>query len=193
MLNLISRRQYNDRRKLTAGLCEEIHRRIAGEIDGGEDHLIVDSKPIEVCMPARSIRCALRYLRAPTIGTPNRSGRCASASSPTPPNFATSPSSSETTPRTWTGCSPESSAKSARLPFCNTSIKPTTNLLAKSNMRYFNSVNRLCIHHFFSFIALALFFESSITSKACCCKNFSSSVSGTSVTPWGLEWWFSSR
>ena len=38
--NLISRRQYNDRRKLTAGLCEEIRKRIADEIDGGEGNYI---------------------------------------------------------------------------------------------------------------------------------------------------------
>ncbi len=42
-------------------------------------------------------------------------------------------------------------------------------------------------HHCRIFIALALRFESSITSKACCCKNFSSSVSATMVMPCGLE------
>lgn len=59
MPNLISRRQYNDRRKLTAGLSEEIRKRIAEEIDGGEDCFIIDSKPIEVCKPARSKRCTM--------------------------------------------------------------------------------------------------------------------------------------
>ena len=59
MPNVISRRQYNDRRKMTAGLYEEIRRKIAGEIDGGEDCPIVDSKPIEVCKSARSKRCAM--------------------------------------------------------------------------------------------------------------------------------------
>jgi hypothetical protein len=44
---------------LTAGLCEEIRRRIAGEVDGGEDRLFVDPKPIEVCKPARSKRCTM--------------------------------------------------------------------------------------------------------------------------------------
>ena len=48
-----------DRCKLTAGLCEEVRRRIAGEIDGGEDRLIVAPKPIGVCKPARSKRCAM--------------------------------------------------------------------------------------------------------------------------------------
>ena len=33
--NLISRRQFNDRRKKTAGLCEELRKRIAMEMDGG--------------------------------------------------------------------------------------------------------------------------------------------------------------
>ena len=69
--NLISRRQFNDRRKLTAGLCEEIRKRIADEIDGGEDRFIVDSKPIEVCKPARSKRCAMGrgdIDRAPSYG-----------------------------------------------------------------------------------------------------------------------------
>ena len=34
--NLISRRQFNDRRKKTSGLCEELRKRIATEMDGGE-------------------------------------------------------------------------------------------------------------------------------------------------------------
>jgi hypothetical protein len=41
--NLISRRQFNDRRKKTAGLCEEIRKRLAYRMDGGEDFFIVDS------------------------------------------------------------------------------------------------------------------------------------------------------
>lgn len=51
--NLISRRQFNDRRKKTTGLCEAIRKRIALKIDGDEDFFLVDSKPIEVCRPAR--------------------------------------------------------------------------------------------------------------------------------------------
>ena len=51
--NLISRRQFNDRRKKTAGLCEELRKRIAMEMDGGEEQFFVDSKPIEVCRVAR--------------------------------------------------------------------------------------------------------------------------------------------
>ena len=34
--NLISRRQFNDRRKKTSGLCEELRKRIAMEMDGVE-------------------------------------------------------------------------------------------------------------------------------------------------------------
>ena len=55
--DLISRRQFNDRRKKTAGLCEAIRKRIALEMDGGEDFFLVDSKPIEACRPARGKRC----------------------------------------------------------------------------------------------------------------------------------------
>ena len=46
--NLISRRQFNDRRKKTAELCEEIRKRLAHKMDGEENFFIVDSKPIEV-------------------------------------------------------------------------------------------------------------------------------------------------
>lgn len=49
MPNLISRRQYNDRRKLTSNLCDTIRKRMALEIDGTEDYFCIDSKPIEVC------------------------------------------------------------------------------------------------------------------------------------------------
>ena len=54
--NLISRRQYDDRRKSTARLCEEIRKRIVDDIDGGEPCFIIDPKPIEVCKPTRSGR-----------------------------------------------------------------------------------------------------------------------------------------
>ncbi len=47
--NLISRRQFNDRRKKTAGLCEKIRKQMAMTMDGGEDFFFVDSKPIEIC------------------------------------------------------------------------------------------------------------------------------------------------
>ena len=57
--NLISRRQYNDRRKFTANLCEQIRKLIAQAIDGDEDYFCIDSKPIPVCRFARARRCRL--------------------------------------------------------------------------------------------------------------------------------------
>ena len=56
MPNLISRRQYNDRRKFTAQLCEQMRKRMVTEIDGGEDVFIIDSKPVKVCQLARGKR-----------------------------------------------------------------------------------------------------------------------------------------
>ena len=44
--NMISRRQYNDRRKITSSLCNTIWERFAAVIDGGEDYFCIDSKPI---------------------------------------------------------------------------------------------------------------------------------------------------
>ena len=57
--NLISRRQYNDRRKITSSLCNAIRERMAAEMNGGEDYFCIDSKPIEVCRIARSKRCSM--------------------------------------------------------------------------------------------------------------------------------------
>ena len=57
--NMISRRQFNDRRKMVSGLCEEIRKRMANMIDGGEDCFCIDSKPIEVCRTARGKRCKM--------------------------------------------------------------------------------------------------------------------------------------
>ena len=54
--NLISRRQFNDRRKKTAGLCEAIRKRIALKMDGGEDFFLVDSKPVEVSQGGNAAR-----------------------------------------------------------------------------------------------------------------------------------------
>ena len=59
MPNLVSRRQYNDRRKYTAGLCEDIRKRMVVVIDGGEDYFCIDSKPIEVCRLSRGKRCKM--------------------------------------------------------------------------------------------------------------------------------------
>lgn len=47
--NLISRRQFNDSRKKTDSLCEELRKKIAMKMDGGEDHFFIDSKPIVIC------------------------------------------------------------------------------------------------------------------------------------------------
>ena len=69
--NLISRRQYNDRRKTTSALCNTIRERMTAEMDGGEDYFCIDSKPIEVCRFARSMRCHMGtedFEKAPSIG-----------------------------------------------------------------------------------------------------------------------------
>lgn len=70
--NLISRRQFNDRRKHTAGLCKQIRKRMAEIIDGGENLFFVDSKPIEVCRVARGKRCKMgrtgEFSQAPDFG-----------------------------------------------------------------------------------------------------------------------------
>ena len=69
---LISRRQFNDRRKKTAELCEEIRKRLANKMDGEENFFIVDSKPIEVCRVARGERCRMGrigdFAQAPDFG-----------------------------------------------------------------------------------------------------------------------------
>lgn len=57
--NLISRRQFNARRKLTARLAEEIRKDVARAIDGPEDVFCIDSKPVKVCRNARAKRCTM--------------------------------------------------------------------------------------------------------------------------------------
>lgn len=69
--NLISRRQYNQRRKLTAKLGEDIRKDIAMAMDGKEDVFSIDSKPVKVCQNARAGRCAMGkddWERAPQWG-----------------------------------------------------------------------------------------------------------------------------
>ena len=69
--NLISRRQYNDRRKITSSLCNAIRERMVSEMDGGENYFCIDSKPIEVCRIARSKRCSMGkkdFSKAPGVG-----------------------------------------------------------------------------------------------------------------------------
>ena len=57
--NLIGRRQFNARRKLTARLAEDIRKDVAVTIDGAEDVFCIDSKPVKVCQNARAKRCAM--------------------------------------------------------------------------------------------------------------------------------------
>lgn len=69
--HLISRRQFNDRRKQTASLCKMIREKIAAHIDGGEEFFCIDSKPIEVCRIARGKRCKMgrnNCEKAPSFG-----------------------------------------------------------------------------------------------------------------------------
>ena len=57
--NLITRRQYNQRRKKTMMLGENIRQAIAKAIDGGETVSCIDSKPVKVCQNARANRCQM--------------------------------------------------------------------------------------------------------------------------------------
>lgn len=66
--NLISRHQFNDRRKLVSSLCEQIRSRIANRIDGGEDYFCIDSKPIEVCRVARGKGRTGDFHKVPDFG-----------------------------------------------------------------------------------------------------------------------------
>ena len=71
MPNLISHRQYNDRRKITFSLCNAIREKMVSEMDGGEDYFCIDSKPIEVCRIVRSKRCSMGkkdFSKAPAVG-----------------------------------------------------------------------------------------------------------------------------
>jgi hypothetical protein len=54
--NLISRRQYNDRRKSLFQLTEQIRKCIAEDIDEFEDTYCIDSKPVELCRLVRANR-----------------------------------------------------------------------------------------------------------------------------------------
>jgi hypothetical protein len=69
--NLISRRQYNDRRKLLFDLTNKIRKRMAEDIDEFEDTYCIDSKPVEICRLARASRNRIgktNYDKAPSIG-----------------------------------------------------------------------------------------------------------------------------
>ena len=78
--NLISRRQYNDRRKYLFGLTEKIRKCMSEDtsyfvqstsIDEFEDTYCIDSKPFEVCRLSRSKRSQVGktdFEKAPSIG-----------------------------------------------------------------------------------------------------------------------------
>lgn len=57
--NLITRRQFNQRRKLTRQLGENIRKSITKSIDGGEFVFCIDSKPVKVYQNARAKRCSM--------------------------------------------------------------------------------------------------------------------------------------
>lgn len=69
--NIISRRQFNDRRKQTIVLLSKVREKMVSFIDGGEGMFCIDSKPIEVCRPARAKRSRLgktHFETAPDMG-----------------------------------------------------------------------------------------------------------------------------
>ena len=69
--NLISRRQYNDRRKFLFGLTDTIRTGMVKSIDEYENVFSVDSKPVEICRISRSRRNKVGktdYDRAPSKG-----------------------------------------------------------------------------------------------------------------------------
>jgi len=69
--NIISRRQYNDRRKSLFRLQKEIQSRMANKIDEFEDTFTVDSKPFPVCRYVRRNRCRIGkndFDKSPNVG-----------------------------------------------------------------------------------------------------------------------------
>ena len=68
MPNLISRRQYNDRRKFTRELCEKIRKRIADKMDVAEEYFCVDSKPIIGKISAFTVLLYINYINERPIG-----------------------------------------------------------------------------------------------------------------------------
>ena len=64
--NLITRRQYNQRRKLTRLLGENIRKSIAKAIDGGWFVFSIDYKPVKGCQNARAKRCAMGKMETDT-------------------------------------------------------------------------------------------------------------------------------
>ncbi|KAA6307959.1 hypothetical protein EZS27_040367, partial [termite gut metagenome] len=69
--HLISRRQYNDRRKYVFDLTESIRKRMASSLNEYENMYCVDSKPVEICRLSRSSRSKVGkedYFKAPSKG-----------------------------------------------------------------------------------------------------------------------------
>lgn len=69
--NLISRRQYNDRRKYCFDLQNKIRDNIAKAIDGNEGMFTIDSKPLQICKLSRKNRCKVGkgdFDKAPDFG-----------------------------------------------------------------------------------------------------------------------------
>ena len=69
--NLISRRQYNDRRKYLFNLTDSIRKGMVALIDSTEKVFSIDSKPVEICRISRSRRSKVGktdYQRAPSKG-----------------------------------------------------------------------------------------------------------------------------
>lgn len=69
--NIISRRQYNDRRKSLFYLQKQIQRRMANKIDEFEDIFTVDSKPLQICRFIRRGRCKIGkddFEKSPNVG-----------------------------------------------------------------------------------------------------------------------------
>lgn len=69
--NIISRRQYNDRRKSLFHLQKETQSRMSKRIDEFEDIYTVDSKPFPVCRYVRKNRCKIGkndFEKSPNIG-----------------------------------------------------------------------------------------------------------------------------
>ena len=77
--NLISRRQFNDRRKSVSSFCEQIHSRIANHIDGDEEHFCIRLQAHRGCRVARGKRCKMGrtgdFHKAPDFGCCASQGR----------------------------------------------------------------------------------------------------------------------
>lgn len=57
--HLISRRQYNDRRKFKTSFCTAIREKMSETIYSGKDYFCIDSEPIEICRFIRAKQCSM--------------------------------------------------------------------------------------------------------------------------------------